>query len=121
MPRTSVMHAGYYVAGSLRQFHGDGLTRCPSRGYARHARGVPRAAAPTNRCCFSNELAGIILHDAKSTTPVAAAREWATILASYRNPSHARSLFELLVTAGAFALFWLLAWAVLGLGYWLSL
>ena len=61
------------------------------------------------------------MQDISSTTPVAAAREWATILASYRDPSHTRSLLELLITAGAFALFWLLAWAVLGLSYWLSL
>ena len=43
------------------------------------------------------------------------------ILARYREPSHARSVFELLITAGSFVALWVLMWAALGLGYWLSL
>ena len=50
-----------------------------------------------------------------------AAREWTQILASYRKPNHTRSVLELAVTAGAFAGSWLLMWAALGFGYWLSL
>jgi acyl-lipid omega-6 desaturase (Delta-12 desaturase) len=61
------------------------------------------------------------LQNSKSAAPPVAAREWAQILAKYREPSHPRSVFELLVTAGAFVVLWVLAWAVQGLGYWLSL
>jgi omega-6 fatty acid desaturase (delta-12 desaturase) len=50
-----------------------------------------------------------------------AAREWSRILAAYREPSHARSVLEVAVTAGAFAACWLSMWAALGFGYWLSL
>jgi acyl-lipid omega-6 desaturase (Delta-12 desaturase) len=50
-----------------------------------------------------------------------AARDWLKILQRYREPSHARSALELLITAGPFALLWLAMWATLGLGYWLTL
>jgi omega-6 fatty acid desaturase (delta-12 desaturase) len=50
-----------------------------------------------------------------------AAREWSRILAAYREPSHARSVLEVAVTAGAFAACWLSMWAALAFGYWLSL
>ena len=50
-----------------------------------------------------------------------AARDWIKVLASYREPSHARSVFELALTPGAFAALWVLMWAAMGLGYWLSL
>jgi omega-6 fatty acid desaturase (delta-12 desaturase) len=49
------------------------------------------------------------------------ARDWAQVLARYREPNFARSTFELLITAGAFAVLWFLTWAALGLGYWASL
>lgn len=42
-------------------------------------------------------------------------------LAPYREPNDLRSLVELLITAGPFALLWVAMWAALGLGYWLSL
>ena len=58
---------------------------------------------------------------AHPSTPTAAAREWAQILANYREPSHARSVLELVITAVPFAGLWLLMWATLGFGYWLSL
>jgi omega-6 fatty acid desaturase (delta-12 desaturase) len=50
-----------------------------------------------------------------------AAREWAQVLAKYREPSHARSVFEVVITVGPFAGLWLLMWASLGLGYWATL
>jgi omega-6 fatty acid desaturase (delta-12 desaturase) len=50
-----------------------------------------------------------------------AARAWVQILAQYREPSHCRSVLELLVTIGAFAVLWYVAWVVLGFSYWLSL
>src|SRR5262249_36967708 len=53
--------------------------------------------------------------------PAASAREWATILIKYREPNHARSVLELLVTASGFAVLWFMAWAVLGVSSWLSL
>ena len=34
------------------------------------------------------------------------AREWAQILSCYREPNHARSVFELAITAGAFIVMW---------------
>ncbi len=61
------------------------------------------------------------MQDAHPADPNPAAREWTEILASYREPSHSRSVLELTITAGAFAVSWLLMWAALGFGYWLSL
>jgi acyl-lipid omega-6 desaturase (Delta-12 desaturase) len=49
------------------------------------------------------------------------ARQWAQKLTKYREPSHARSVFELALTASAFAALWVLVWATMGLGYWVSL
>lgn len=42
-------------------------------------------------------------------------------IASYRDPSHARSVAELVVTAVPFALLWWLIWAALDAGYWAGL
>ena len=58
------------------------------------------------------------------TTPpsrAVAARDWAQILAHYREPSHARSILEIAITVGAYAALWVLSWMALGFGYWLSL
>lgn len=49
------------------------------------------------------------------------AREWAHILAGYREGSRGRSTVELAITAGAFAGLWFLTWIALDFGYWLSL
>jgi omega-6 fatty acid desaturase (delta-12 desaturase) len=59
----------------------------------------------------------------KATPPdrTASARKWPQILARYRDPSWPRSILELAITAGSFALLWFLMWAALGVGYWLSL
>jgi len=59
------------------------------------------------------------LQDAQ--TSARTARDWSQVLAAYREPSPARSLLELAVTAASFAALWFLAWAALGVGYWLSL
>jgi len=48
------------------------------------------------------------------------AREWARLLIKYRASSVPRSLLELTVTLGPFILLWILMWAALGLGYWVS-
>ena len=49
------------------------------------------------------------------------ARGLIQILARYRAPSQARSIVELVITAGPLILLWLLMWATLDLGYWLCL
>ena len=49
------------------------------------------------------------------------ARHWVTALASYREPSLARSLVELVVTAVPFVALWLLMLASLRYSYWLCL
>lgn len=49
------------------------------------------------------------------------ARAWARILARYRNPSPARSIVELIITAVPLVLIWVLMWAALDVGYWLCL
>ncbi len=49
------------------------------------------------------------------------AREWAQILSRYREPNHARSVFELAITAGAFIALWVVMWFALRFGYWLTL
>jgi acyl-lipid omega-6 desaturase (Delta-12 desaturase) len=54
-------------------------------------------------------------------TRSAGARDWAQVLARYREPDLARSTFELLLTAFCFVVLWFLTWAALGLGYWASL
>jgi acyl-lipid omega-6 desaturase (Delta-12 desaturase) len=42
-------------------------------------------------------------------------------LAAYREPSNARSMFELLITAVPFVLLWALMWIALDAGYWIAL
>ena len=50
------------------------------------------------------------------------AKAWTRILAAYREPSHARSVVEILVTAVPLALVWTAMWAALALGHvWLYL
>ena len=53
--------------------------------------------------------------------PTLSARAWVQILARYREPSSARSIFELAITAGALVALWVAMWLALGIGYWLSL
>lgn len=49
------------------------------------------------------------------------AREWMSDLAKYREPSHWRSVLEILWTAGPFVALWVAAWLSLSVSYWLSL
>ena len=56
-----------------------------------------------------------------STDLKPSAREWASALARYREPNQARSVIELGITLGLFAVFWLLMWMSLAVSYWLSL
>lgn len=48
-------------------------------------------------------------------------REWLAILAKYRSPNAFRSVFELVITLGAYLLLWVLAWMALSVSYWLAL
>jgi acyl-lipid omega-6 desaturase (Delta-12 desaturase) len=49
------------------------------------------------------------------------ARGWAQILVRYRAPSLARSIIELIITAGPLILLWSLMWVAIDLGYWFCL
>jgi acyl-lipid omega-6 desaturase (Delta-12 desaturase) len=49
------------------------------------------------------------------------ARGWAQILVRYRAPSLARSIVELIITAGPLILLWSLMWVAIDLGYWFCL
>jgi fatty acid desaturase len=46
------------------------------------------------------------------------ARGWMQILSSYREPNHARSIVEIVITLGPLAALWSLAWAVYHFGFW---
>ncbi len=61
------------------------------------------------------------MNDAKATPVAPDARVLAQILARYRTPSLARSVIELVITAGPLVLLWSMMWATLDLGYWLCL
>lgn len=54
-----------------------------------------------------------------SAAPLSA-RDWVKVLASYRQPSTARSLFELGVTIGPFVALWAMAWWSMSYSYWLT-
>jgi omega-6 fatty acid desaturase (delta-12 desaturase) len=59
--------------------------------------------------------------DKQSSDPQPDANKWTRILARYRTPNDARSIIEIAVTLTPLVLLWMLAWATLGFGYWLSL
>jgi len=50
-----------------------------------------------------------------------AGRDWAQLLAAYREPSSPRAAFELVVTLGPFLMVWGLAWRALSVSYALTL
>src|SRR5712692_12035365 len=58
---------------------------------------------------------------ALSISTVMNARVWARNLARYRMPSLGRSIVEILITVVPFLALWTSMWAVLEIGYWLSL
>ncbi len=45
-------------------------------------------------------------------------RAWTRLLARYREPNHARSAIEIIITLLPFAGLWLLSWAAVHFGYW---
>lgn len=60
-------------------------------------------------------------HSAPQQPETRAGREWAQLLAKYREPSSPRAAFELAVTLGPFLLLWGLAWWSLSVSYALTL
>ena len=46
---------------------------------------------------------------------------WGSALARYREPRPARSVIEIVITAVPFVVIWVLMWATLSTGYWISL
>ncbi len=58
------------------------------------------------------------LSNASAVTEAAA---WPSILRRYRTPHFVRSALELAITAGPFAVLWVLAWATVGQGRWWGL
>jgi len=48
-------------------------------------------------------------------------RDWISILNRYREPDHTRSALEIVITAVPFVLLWILMWATLDVGYWLTI
>jgi acyl-lipid omega-6 desaturase (Delta-12 desaturase) len=61
------------------------------------------------------------LENTQSEANAKSARDWLQILAQYREPNHARSIFELFITALPLAALWALAWAALSVSYLLTL
>jgi len=45
-------------------------------------------------------------------------RKWATILARYREPNHARSIVKVAITLGPLIALWVLAWVPYDFGFW---
>ncbi len=62
-----------------------------------------------------------MLHSSNSEQTTAPDRNWLRVLASYREPNHWRSAFELGATAISFLLLWVAAWWALSISYWLTL
>src|SRR6185295_3969201 len=89
---------------------GHALTRNMSSESAHHVTVNLNAGAPMTAARFS-----------PSTPAVSDARGWPQILARYRTPSSARSIIELIITAGPLVLLWSVMWATLDVGYWLCL
>jgi omega-6 fatty acid desaturase (delta-12 desaturase) len=59
--------------------------------------------------------------EAIPTDGATAAFDWARRLAPYRQPSRARAIVELVITAGPLVLLWIAMWAALYFGYWIGL
>lgn len=56
----------------------------------------------------------------QAQTEKRSAREWAMVLANYREPNQMRSMFELGASFIPFVLLWALAWLSLSVSYWLA-
>ena len=58
---------------------------------------------------------------ARPAEAVSDACAWTGVLAGYRRPDNGRSIVEIGITIVPLVLLWLLIWATLDLGYWLSM
>jgi omega-6 fatty acid desaturase (delta-12 desaturase) len=58
---------------------------------------------------------------AHSTPDLSDARAWTRILARYRQPSNGRGIVEIAITVGPLVGLWVVIWATLDFGYWVSL
>jgi omega-6 fatty acid desaturase (delta-12 desaturase) len=65
--------------------------------------------------------AALALNTDQPTSPAGEARSWVQILSQYRDPSRARSVIELVITALPLVLLWILMWVALQWSYWLCL
>jgi len=64
-------------------------------------------------------LMGMILNIKHNAHPATSeARQWTQILNRYREPSHARSIAELVITALPLVALWLASWFAFSLGHW---
>jgi len=65
-----------------------------------------------------NPARGSLILDYPIATPPAEACGWIQILSRYREPNHARSIVEIVITLGPLAALWSLAWAAYHFGFW---
>jgi acyl-lipid omega-6 desaturase (Delta-12 desaturase) len=61
------------------------------------------------------------LLDMPSQTSNVTGRDWSKLLAPYRKPDHNRSILEIVITAVPFAVFWVAAYLLMSVSYWLSM
>jgi acyl-lipid omega-6 desaturase (Delta-12 desaturase) len=61
---------------------------------------------------------GSLILDYPIATHPAEARGWMQILSRYREPNHARSIVEIVITLGPLTALWSLAWAAYHFGFW---
>jgi len=66
-------------------------------------------------------MENFVVKSIQFTEQAVTTRNWNLILKNYREPDTPRSIFELLITAGAFVLFWVLMWITLQISYFLTL
>jgi omega-6 fatty acid desaturase (delta-12 desaturase) len=85
----------------------------------RSAKGRWMRDQPRLKCGSASFLPSDTLASSLHNAPDA--RALTAMLASYREPNCARSVFELVITAAAFVLIWIVIWAALHNGYWIGL
>ena len=78
------------------------------RWHGNNKTGAAHLRGATNRQAWADHMTTTTTETAADPRP---AKDWVQILARYREPSIRRSVLELVVTLGPFALLWALAWA----------
>lgn len=87
------------------------------RWHGNNKKGAAQLRGATNRQAWADHMTTTTTETAADPRP---AKDWVQILARYREPSIRRSVLELVVTLGPFALLWALAWATMSVSYWLA-